>query len=204
MRSFVDLLAFATIATRVIATSSASTWGLGEFPVFPLQENAGKSSLFPMPLCNGFKLEEATIDQMQAALKNGTLTSVQLVLCYMQRNYQTDDYIKYVVANRGCFASKGSIADLLIIALCYNSTLMYFRLQQILMPSAKQEKSEVLFMASHTLLKITSHPKTRWKRLPDHGLFKAASFHVTRMLCQSCEQLVPSCLAKQHCLSGRI
>ena len=106
MRSFRKLLAFAAFATRVIAASSASTWGLGEFPVFPLQENAGKSSLFPMPLCNGFKLEEATIDQMQSAMKNGTLTSVQLVLCYMQRNYQTDDYIKYVVANCDCYGLK--------------------------------------------------------------------------------------------------
>jgi amidase len=35
---------------------------------FPLQQNAGATELFPMPLCNGFKLEEATIDQMQQAL----------------------------------------------------------------------------------------------------------------------------------------
>lgn len=95
MHSLITFAAFAvggSLATT--PATSVSTWGFGEFPVFPLQENAEKSDLFPMPLCNGFRLEEATIDQMQAALKDGLLTSVQLVLCYMQRNYQTDDYIK--------------------------------------------------------------------------------------------------------------
>jgi hypothetical protein len=52
--------------------------------------------LFPMPLCHGFLLEEATIDQMQHALSNTNLTSQQLVACYMRRIYQTDQYIKYV------------------------------------------------------------------------------------------------------------
>jgi len=42
-------------------------------------------------------LEEATIDQMQAAMSRGKLTSQQLVMCYMQRIYQTDQYIKYVI-----------------------------------------------------------------------------------------------------------
>ncbi|KAK8070423.1 amidase [Apiospora hydei] len=45
-----------------------------------------------MPQCGGFQLEEATIDQMQAAMENGTLTSVQLVTCYMMRTYQTQEY----------------------------------------------------------------------------------------------------------------
>jgi len=92
MRRPVDIIAFATLTSLVTATSSL-TWG-GDFPVFPLQENAGTTKLFPMPMCNGFKLEEATIDQMQTAMKKGALTSQQLVLCYLQRNYQTDDYIK--------------------------------------------------------------------------------------------------------------
>jgi len=47
-----------------------------------------------MARCGSFKLEEATIDDMQKAMAKGTLTSVQLVQCYMLRNYQTDDYIK--------------------------------------------------------------------------------------------------------------
>ena len=47
-----------------------------------------------MPRCGSFQLEEATIDQIQAAMGNGTLTSVQLVTCYMMRTYQTEDYAK--------------------------------------------------------------------------------------------------------------
>ncbi|KAK4198690.1 putative amidase [Triangularia verruculosa] len=47
-----------------------------------------------MPLCGrGFRLEEATIDDMQRAIHNGTVTAVQLVECYAERAMQTDDYI---------------------------------------------------------------------------------------------------------------
>ncbi|KAK8103216.1 hypothetical protein PG984_016362 [Apiospora sp. TS-2023a] len=63
-----------------------------DVPIFPLQEHANSAQLFPMPPCGGFQLEEATIDQMQAAMENGTLTSVQLVTCYMMRTYQTQEY----------------------------------------------------------------------------------------------------------------
>ncbi|KAK3387868.1 amidase signature domain-containing protein [Podospora didyma] len=61
--------------------------------LFPLLQNADSANLFPMPRCGSFKLEEATVDQMQKAMASGTLTSVQLVQCYMLRVYQTDDYI---------------------------------------------------------------------------------------------------------------
>lgn len=49
--------------------------------------------LFPVLPCGKFNLEEATIDQMQAAMEAGTLTSVQLVGCYVLRTFQTDLYI---------------------------------------------------------------------------------------------------------------
>ena len=49
-----------------------------------------------MPPCGSFDLEEATIDDMQAAMEAGILTSTQLVVCYMIRTYQTQEYIKYV------------------------------------------------------------------------------------------------------------
>lgn len=62
--------------------------------VFPLLEDVGSADLFPMPLCGTFKLEEATIDEMQVALAAGTLTSQQLVGCYIQRTYQTQEYIQ--------------------------------------------------------------------------------------------------------------
>ncbi|KAK1461231.1 amidase [Colletotrichum melonis] len=65
--------------------------------VFPLLEDVGSAYLFPMPLCGAFKLEEATIDEMQAALTAGTLTSQQLVGCYIQRTYQTQEYIHSIL-----------------------------------------------------------------------------------------------------------
>lgn len=65
-----------------------------DYSAFPLLQNVGTNALFPMPPCNGFHLEEATIDQMQAAMKQGNLTSVQLSLCYLERMLQTKDYLK--------------------------------------------------------------------------------------------------------------
>lgn len=60
----------------------------------PLEQNANTTELFPMPLCGEFNLFEASIDDMQAGMENGTLTSVQLVTCYMERVFQTQQYIK--------------------------------------------------------------------------------------------------------------
>ncbi|KAH6649057.1 amidase signature domain-containing protein [Truncatella angustata] len=60
--------------------------------LFPSAANADTTSFFPMPKCGDFELEEATIDEMQAAMAAGTLTSLQLVICYMLRNYQTEEY----------------------------------------------------------------------------------------------------------------
>lgn len=57
--------------------------------------DAANSGQFPMPLCHGFKLEEATIDQLQNAMNKGTLSSMKIVMCYLQRIYQTDSYLRY-------------------------------------------------------------------------------------------------------------
>jgi amidase len=63
--------------------------------IFPLQNGSqADSGQFPMPLCYVFKLEEATIDQLQEELSSGRLTSAKLVLCYLRRIYQTDSYIR--------------------------------------------------------------------------------------------------------------
>ncbi|PHH91760.1 hypothetical protein CDD83_10404 [Cordyceps sp. RAO-2017] len=64
-------------------------------PLIPQLGVAAGSSLFPMAECGaaGFKLEEATIEQMQDSLKAGKLTSVELVSCYMLRTFQTQPYI---------------------------------------------------------------------------------------------------------------
>ena len=61
--------------------------------------NLGQSAtdLFPMPDCNGFVLEEATIDQLQDVMGKGQLTSLQIASCYLQRIQQTDEYIKYAL-----------------------------------------------------------------------------------------------------------
>ncbi|ETN43256.1 uncharacterized protein HMPREF1541_02415 [Cyphellophora europaea CBS 101466] len=50
-----------------------------------------------MAPCGSFGLEEASIDDMQAAMGNGSLSSVQLTLCYLQRTYQTQDYLRSVI-----------------------------------------------------------------------------------------------------------
>ncbi|KAG9243091.1 amidase signature domain-containing protein [Calycina marina] len=67
-----------------------------EFPVLQSGINANSGS-FPMPSCNGFTLEEATIDSMQEALSTGQLTTVSLALCYLQRVYQVDPYIRGIM-----------------------------------------------------------------------------------------------------------
>ena len=60
---------------------------------FPQQGLRG-SNLFPMPLCKGLKLEEATIDQLQHWMSLGRLSTRKLVECYMDRITQTDGYIR--------------------------------------------------------------------------------------------------------------
>jgi amidase len=88
---------FPRFSSVLILGSALGTWvqstGTGT-SLFPLQQNAGTPALFPMPPCSSFILEEATIDQMQQAMSSGSLTSQQLVLCYMQRMYQTEEYTR--------------------------------------------------------------------------------------------------------------
>jgi len=80
----------------LVAGAAAAGEGIFELtpPLIPLQENAGSADLFPVEDCFGFKLEEATIDEMQKAMQSGNLTSVNLVTCYMRRVFQTQQYIK--------------------------------------------------------------------------------------------------------------
>lgn len=49
---------------------------------------------FPMADCYGLPLEEATIDDMQAWMRDGLLTSRQLVHCYVGRILQLNEYVK--------------------------------------------------------------------------------------------------------------
>ena len=55
------------------------------------------TNLFPMMPCNGLTLEEASIDLLQEYMSHERLASAQLVACYMQRAFQIDQYVKYVV-----------------------------------------------------------------------------------------------------------
>ncbi|KAF8243077.1 glutamyl-tRNA amidotransferase subunit A [Wilcoxina mikolae CBS 423.85] len=64
---------------------------------FPVLGNATEGGKFPMPMCNRVKLEEATIDQLQVAMNDRRLTSFQLVLCYLRRIWQTDEYIDVIM-----------------------------------------------------------------------------------------------------------
>lgn len=50
--------------------------------------------LFPMAPCGLITLEEVTIDQLQLAMTNGSLTSQQLVACYIDRIFQTNEYLQ--------------------------------------------------------------------------------------------------------------
>ena len=90
----ISVLAPTTISYRFPNAVTAETLST-PFPYyFPiLGQNA--ADLFPMPDCNGFVLEEATIDQLQDVMGKGQLTSLQIALCYLQRIQQTDEYIKY-------------------------------------------------------------------------------------------------------------
>lgn len=64
---------------------------------FPDPDAANSAELFPMPKCHGVVIEEASIDELQEYLSHGNLTSQQLAMCYLQRIWQTDDYINAVL-----------------------------------------------------------------------------------------------------------
>ncbi|CAG7919605.1 unnamed protein product [Penicillium olsonii] len=58
---------------------------------------ASGASQFPMRRCHGFKLEEATVDQIQERLANGTFSTVELLACYLDRVYQTQPYLNAIL-----------------------------------------------------------------------------------------------------------
>ncbi|XXG99448.1 vacuolar membrane-associated protein iml1 [Hypoxylon texense] len=51
------------------------------------------SGPFPMPLCKGVKIEDATIATLQQWMAQGALTSQDLVTCYLARIEQTNKYL---------------------------------------------------------------------------------------------------------------
>ncbi|CAN8103693.1 unnamed protein product [Discula destructiva] len=93
LQAVIQLLVLAAVHGVLGTQPNATTTILAPASLFPLEQYAGTAALFPMAPCGSFVLEEATIDQMQAAMAAGTLTSQQLVLCYITRSYQTNSYI---------------------------------------------------------------------------------------------------------------
>lgn len=89
--------ASSTLSSSIVASSSpASSQVLASpFPyVFPEQKFIGTNQLFPMPLCNGIPLEEATIDEIRLALTIRKLNVTTLAACYIDRINQVDRYVK--------------------------------------------------------------------------------------------------------------
>lgn len=74
------------------------------------------SKLFPMKDCMGFKLEEASIDDIQKQYKNGTFTTVELVTCYLDRIVQTQQYLKYVSAHLSLLPNTQDLTSLTFLA----------------------------------------------------------------------------------------
>ncbi|KAE9392638.1 glutamyl-tRNA amidotransferase subunit A [Gymnopus androsaceus JB14] len=84
-------------AANAVAFENASYPQVSTDYDFPLLQAANTTELFPMPACHGVVIEEATIDQLQEYMNSGRLTSVQLATCYLQRLYQTREYINPVI-----------------------------------------------------------------------------------------------------------
>lgn len=86
------------LVCNIFASVSQQTTSSNHGPDTPNQQaNNATSTLFPMPLCNGVRLEEASVDQLQDYMKKRRLTSVQIVECYLQRLFQVAESIKYLI-----------------------------------------------------------------------------------------------------------
>ncbi len=93
------LLTSASLTSAELNASSPAALADSEvlndpFPYFFPEQNASAAELFAMPKCCGIDIENASIDTLQSHLECGDLTSVQLLACYMQRAFQTGEYIK--------------------------------------------------------------------------------------------------------------
>lgn len=63
--------------------------------VYPQIE--AKDEPFPMSSCNGITLEDATIDQLQDYFTRGTLSSEDVVKCYLERYFQINTYVNGIM-----------------------------------------------------------------------------------------------------------
>ncbi|KAI0489858.1 amidase signature enzyme [Xylaria cf. heliscus] len=58
--------------------------------------NVSPVSLFAMPPCQGFELEETSISQLQAAYHARRLTTAEVVTCYLERIHQTNGWLNSI------------------------------------------------------------------------------------------------------------
>ncbi|SCU86990.1 LANO_0C09758g1_1 [Lachancea nothofagi CBS 11611] len=71
--------------TQVVNTTTFS---------YPQTQSA---ELFPMSSCKGITLEDATIDQLQDYFSKGSLTSEDVVRCYLDRYFQVNPYVNGIL-----------------------------------------------------------------------------------------------------------
>jgi hypothetical protein len=143
-----------------------------------------------MPACHGFVIAEKSIEQLQEYMTSGNLTSVQLTSCYLQRVYQTRDYLKYVIM----ICKIRNETDQFTVPYS-KSTLMSSKLLQPWTRSAVVARFVVLFMVFRSqsrTSKTTALPfdhlktnhvaalpqRTRCRQLLDHGHCKDALYLV--------------------------
>lgn len=138
---------------------------------FPEELLANSTALFPMPQCHGVTIEEAKIDTLQQYLTGGNLTSAQLAVCYLQRIWQTQDYIKYVTASHAI--ARGTDSK----ALFLRSIQTFWRLPLLSMQSAKQAWSVGHCMVFHSWSRTILPARTGCRRHPVAGLCKAPLYH---------------------------
>ena len=111
---FTSCVECTTLPLILNASQLAASQVLGEPLSYDFPNQNSLANLFPMQLCNDLILEEATIDQLQEYMSHGRLSSSQLALCYLQRIYQTDSYIKYVSRSDPIFSSDINLVATLI------------------------------------------------------------------------------------------
>jgi amidase len=76
------LVFLALVAFSVDATDTTGTSWTNPFPVKP---------------CHGIDIQDITVLQLQAHFAKGSLTSVQLAQCYVDRIRETNSYVHHVI-----------------------------------------------------------------------------------------------------------
>ncbi|EXJ77458.1 hypothetical protein A1O3_09684 [Capronia epimyces CBS 606.96] len=77
--------------------AGAEPWDNPNSTVKPRVSVSGDANPFPMAECYGVAIEEATIDQLQAWMTSGKLTSRQITLCYLGRILQLNEYVNAIL-----------------------------------------------------------------------------------------------------------